>query len=179
MAKLIEITHVSLGGQVDPLDWAAPYLDDEHSAHATECLFAADALLLGRRTYEGLSAAYPAMASNPFVDRMNAIPKYVASRTLRTSGWNATVIEGDVAAFVAELKDRRGLNLVKYGNGPLDATLIEHNLIDEIHMLLTPVAVGGGQHMFEQLDGSPGLHLADVKPFESGVVLLVYTPGGS
>src|SRR5579864_3440103 len=120
MGKLIEITHVGLGGQIDPLDWAFPYLDDEHIAYATEHLFSADALLLGRRTYEGLSAAYPAMSPNAFVDRMNTVPKYVASRTLRTVGWNATVIEGDVRPFVAELKSQRDLDLVKYGNGPLD-----------------------------------------------------------
>jgi dihydrofolate reductase len=179
MAKLIEITHVSLGGQIDPLDWAFPYLDDEHSAYANERLFAADALLLGRRTYEGLSGAYQAMSSDPFVDRMNAIPKYVASRTLRTAGWNATVIDGDVTAFVTELKVQRGLNLVKYGNGPLDTSLMEHDLIDEIHLLLTPVAVGRGQHMFEEFDRSSQLSLADVTPFQSGVVLLVYKPTGS
>jgi dihydrofolate reductase len=179
MGKLIEITHVSLGGQVDPLDWAFPYLDDEHAAYASERLFAATALLLGRRTYDGLSAAYQAMQSSPFVDRMNSIPKYVASRTLRSAGWNATVIEGDVAPFVAELKDQRDLNLVKYGNGPLDAALMEHGLIDEVHMLLAPVPIGRGQHMFEELEGSPELHLADVRPFQSGVVLLVYTPTGS
>ena len=180
MGKLIEITHVSLGGEIgSPQEWAFPYLDDEHSAYASERLFAADGLLLGRCTYEGLSAAYQAMSSNPFVDRMNAIPKYVASRTLRTASWNATIIDGDVAPFVADLKDQHDLNLVKYGNGPLDATLMEHNLIDEIHMLLTPVAVGKGQHMFQELEGSRQLHLASVKPFQSGVVLLIYRPTGS
>jgi hypothetical protein len=69
-------------GQIDPLDWAFPYLDDDHMRYASELLDSADTLLLGRRTYEGLSAAYPAMASSPFVDRMNSIPKFVASRAL-------------------------------------------------------------------------------------------------
>jgi dihydrofolate reductase len=179
MGKLIEITHVSLGGQIDPLEWAFPYLDDEHYAYASERLFGADALLLGRRTYEGLSSAYPAMASNAFVDRMNAIPKYVASRTLRTASWNATVIDGDIAPYVSELKVQRDLNLVKYGNGPLDATLFEHDLLDEFHILLAPVAVGKGQHMFEAIEDDPQLRLAGVKPFQSGVVLLVYEPTSS
>jgi hypothetical protein len=66
MRKLIESIHVALGGQTDPLEWAFPYLDDEHTRYATELLDSADALLLGRRTYQGLSAAYPAMASTPF-----------------------------------------------------------------------------------------------------------------
>ncbi len=178
MGKLIEITHVSVGGQIDPVDWAFPYLDDEHVAYVTERVLAADALLLGRRTYEGLSAAYPAMQPRPFVDRMNAIPKYVASRTLPSAGWNATVIGGEVAPFVADLKVRHDRNLVKYGNGSLDVTLMAHGLIDEIHVLLTPVAVGKGRHMFEELEGAPRLSLAEARPLRSGVVLLVYKPIG-
>jgi len=76
MRKLIEITHVSLGGEIGaPGDWGMPYLNGEHRAYANESLFNADALVLGRRKYEGLSAAYTAMASRPFVDRMNSIPK--------------------------------------------------------------------------------------------------------
>ena len=176
VGKLIDITHVGLGGQIDPLDWALPYLDDEHVAYVSERLFAADALLLRRRTYEGLSAAYPAMQSNAFVDRMNSILKFVASRSLLSADWNATVINGDVVRFVADLKDQHGLNLVKYGNGPLDFTLMDHGLIDEIHILLTPVAAGRGRHLFEWLESSAQLHLAAVKPFQSGVLLLVYEP---
>jgi dihydrofolate reductase len=108
---------------------------------------------------------------------MNAIPKYVASTTLRETTWNATVISGDVASFVADLKQQPGGNIVKYGNGPLDATLMQHGLIDEFHLLVTPVATGRGQHLFEDIDGAPALKLLDVKPFRSGVVLLIYTPG--
>lgn len=176
MGTLVEITHVSLGGQIDPVDWASPYLDDEHLAYVERQLLVADALLLGRRTYEGLAPAYQAMPSSSFVDRMNGMPKFVASRTLRTADWNATVIEGDVATFVADLKHGRNLNLVKYGNGVLDATLMSHQLIDEFHLLLTPVAVGSGSHLFEGIDEIRGLHLAEVHRFRSGVVRLVYEP---
>jgi dihydrofolate reductase len=177
MRKLIESTHVSLGGEIgSPQDWASPYLDDEHMRYATELLTGADALLLGRRTYQGLSAGYMAMDSNPFVDRMNAIPKFVASRTLEEATWNATVIPGDVAGFVAELKRQPGGTIVKYGNGPLDRPLMAQNLIDEFHLLLTPVATGSGRHMFEDIDGAPQLSLADVRRFASGVLVLTYTP---
>jgi dihydrofolate reductase len=176
MRKLIETTHVALGGEIDPLDWAFPYLDDEHLRYATGLLTEADALLLGRRTYEGLSAAYLAMDSSPFVDRMNSIPKFVASRTLTEATWNATVIPGDVAGFVADLKRQPGGSIVKYGNGPLDPVLMADNLIDEFHLLLTPVAAGSGQHLFEDVRGAPDLSLADVRRFASGVLLLIYTP---
>jgi dihydrofolate reductase len=177
MRKLIEITHVSLGGAIGPsLEWAMPYLDAEHEAYASEQLFNADALVLGRRTYEGLSAAYTAMPSSPFVDRMNSIAKHVASNSLQELRWNASVIKGDIGDFVARLKQQPGKRLIKYGNGPLDAVLMKERLIDEFHVLLTPVAAGTGQHMFESVPNSPGLRLEDVKAFKNGVVLLVYAP---
>ncbi len=183
MRKLIESTHVSLGGEIgSPQEWAFPYLDDEHSDYAKRLLFAADALLLGRLTYEGLSAAYPAMTGgdsgvpNDFIERMNSIPKYVASTTLSEATWNASVIEGDVAAFVADLKQQPGGDVIKYGNGLLDATLMEHSLIDEFHLLMTPVAVGRGQHLFEGIDTAPALKLVDVKRFGNDVLRLIYTP---
>ena len=116
------------------------------------------------------------MASTPFVDRMNSIPKYVASRTLTEATWNATVIPGDVAGFVADLKRQPGGTIVKYGNGPLDQVLMANNLIDEFHLLLTPVAAGSGQHLFEEIHGAPQLSLADIRRFASGVLVLVYTP---
>jgi dihydrofolate reductase len=116
------------------------------------------------------------MSSRPFVDRMNSIPKFVASRTLTDTTWNATVIPGDVASFVADLKSQPGGNIVKYGNGPLDELLMGRGLIDEFHLLLTPVATGGGQHMFEDIKDAPHLSLADVRRFASGVLVLVYAP---
>jgi dihydrofolate reductase len=180
MRKLIESIHVSLGGEVGaPQEWAFPYLNEEHKECAERLLLTADALLLGRVTYEGLSAAYPTMsgsdsgASDGFIERMNSIAKYVASTTLRETAWNAVVIEGDVASFFADLKNQTGGNIIKYGNGPLDSTLMEHGLTDEFHPLLTPVAVGRGHHLFEDIDAAPALTLADVTRFRNGVLLLV------
>jgi dihydrofolate reductase len=176
MSRLIEVNHVSLGGEVGSVDWAHPYLDEDHERYALDTLNTAEALLLGRKTYEGLSAAYMAMPPSPFVDQMNAIPKYVATTTLSELRWNATPIAGDVAARVAELKRGATGTIVKYGNGPLDVLLMEHGLIDEFHLLLTPVAVAGGQHLFESIEGAPRLQLLRLERFGSGVVLLVYSP---
>jgi dihydrofolate reductase len=183
MRKLIETVHVSLGGEIgSPQEWGFPYLDEEHHEYAKRLLDGADALLLGRLTYEGLSAGYPTMSGgdsqtlSEFIERMNSIPKYVASKTLRETTWNATVIDGDVASFVTDLKGKPGGNIVKYGNGPLDVTLMEHGLIDEFHFMITPAAVGRGQHLFEAIDNAPQLDLVDVTRFKSGVVILVYTP---
>jgi dihydrofolate reductase len=176
MRRLIELTHVALGGEIDPLDWAFGYLDDDHITYVTKMLLDADAVLLGRRTYEGLSAAYPAMPPSAFVDRMNSIPKYVASSTLHDADWNATVIDTDVVDFVATLKSRPGNQIVKFGNGPLSAVLMAHNLIDEFHLLLTPVAASKGRHLFDDVDGAPALELVSTRQFASGVLALVYTP---
>ena len=183
MGKLIEATHVTLGGEVGTNDWAFPYLDEQHSQYNMELLTRADALLLGRQTYEHLSVAYTRMAEHApahvpmdFIDRMNGIPKYVASTTPRKLTWNATTIDGDVASFVDGLKRNAGQSLLKYGNGPLDATLMEHGLIDEFHLFLTPVAIGKGKHLFESIDTAPHLRLVDVTRFDSGVLILVYAP---
>ncbi|HVB05097.1 MAG TPA: dihydrofolate reductase family protein [Acidimicrobiales bacterium] len=173
MGRLIEVVPVSLGGEIgSPRDWALPYLDDEHTRYASRLLGDADALLLGRRTYGGLSAAYPTTVSNPFVERMNSIPKWVASRTLRELAWNATSILGDLVEFVADCKRRPGGDLLKYGNGALVAA----DLIGEFHLLLAPVTVGRGQHLFQEVEGAPQLSLVDVTRFNSGVLALGYAP---
>jgi dihydrofolate reductase len=179
VGKLVEATHVSLGGEIGSPDaWGQAYLDEQHADYAAQLLAAADALLLGRLTYEGLSAAYTRMAEQAppgigiaLIERMNSIPKFVASSTLAEPTWSATVIEGDLATFVAELKRTPGQNLLKYGNGPLDATLMQHELIDEFHLFLTPVAVGKGKHLFEDIDTAPPLALANVTRFDSGVIV--------
>ena len=183
MSKLVESNHVTLGGEVGSTDWAVPYLDEQHSQYQMKLLMAADALLLGRQTYEFLSVAYTKMAEEPpgnvpseFIDRMNTIPKFVASHTLTELTWNATAIDGDVASFVDDLKSNAGQSLLKYGNGSLDATLMEHGLIDEFHLVLTPVAIGKGQHLFESIDTASHLRLVDVTRFDSGVLVLVYAP---
>jgi dihydrofolate reductase len=183
MGKLVEATHVTLGGEVGTNDWAFPYLDDQHSQYAMELLTSADALLLGRHTYEGLSVAYtrmadeaPAAVPSELIGRMNSIPKFVASSTLNGLTWTATAIDGDVASFVDDLKRNAGQNLLKYGNGPLDATLMEHGLVDEFHLFLTPVAIGKGQHLFESIDTAPHLRLVEVTQLDSGVLILVYAP---
>jgi dihydrofolate reductase len=180
--KLVESTIVSLGGVIgDPQVWGPRYLDAEHGAYAKDLLFAADALLLGRRTYQGFSAAYPQMArdarplaTTAFIDRMNAIPKFVVSRTLESAVWNATVINGDVVSAITELKRQPGQSILKYGTGPLDRLLMEHRLVDEYHVLLFPVAVPRGQRLFEDLEATEHLRLERTTTFKSGVVVLVY-----
>jgi dihydrofolate reductase len=111
-----------------------------------------------------------------FAVRMNTLPKHVATTTLRELEWNASPIEGDVAAAVTKLKQEPGQDILIYGSGELVRTLTEHNLIDEYRLMVHPVVLGGGKRLFEGVHDAPGLKLADTVTFSSGVVGLVYEP---
>ena len=175
MRKLVESTFVSLDGRIsNPQEWSPPYWDDEHAGYASKLLFAADALLLGRLTYESFVQAWPSRTGE-FSDRINSLPKYVASNTLTEATWNATILEGDVAEEVAKLKQEPGETILKYGTGELDRALMEHNLVDEFHFWLFPVAAGAGQRLFDGFDLTT-LSLIDTTRFNSGIIVLTYAP---
>jgi dihydrofolate reductase len=176
---------MSLDGVIDApglVEQAQPYFlsDEEHSALSWELISGADALLLGRKTYEFFAEAYPAMAGSArgvpprFIDRMNSIPKYVASRTLKEAKWNASIIKGDIAEEVAKLKQQPGQDILKYGTGILDHKLMEHNLIDIFHLYLYPFIFGNGIRFFENLKPSRHLELVETKQFKTGALILTY-----
>ena len=176
MRKLVESTFVTLDGVIgDPQVWGPPYWDDEHGAYASKLLTPADALVLGRATYEGFAQAWPQRSGDPFADKLNAMPKHVASRTLTEATWNASIIRGDAAEGVAALKEQPGGDLLKYGTGELDRTLIEHGLVDEFHFWVFPVLAGGGQRLIEGID-TTHLRLLDSTTFASGIVVHVLEP---
>ena len=187
MRRLIEITFMSLDGVIDAPDvvqQARPSFvsNSEHDNYQRGRLLAADALLLGRKTYEVLSTAYLAMAACPkdapmdFVDRMNSIPKYVASRTLRRATWNATVIHGDLAEEVRAIKEQPGKDIVKYGTGPLDRVLFGQHLVDLLCILIYPFVLSHGTHLFQGMDVTTHMTLSDVKRFQNGTMVLEYVP---
>ncbi len=176
MRKLVESTFVTLDGVINsPEKWGAPYWNDEHYKYAHDLLFSSDALLLGRKTYESFAEVWPSRTGDDVADRINSLPKYVASTTLRNVKWNSTLLGRDVAAEVARLKRQPGQNILKYGTGELDRTLMQHNLIDEFHFWLFPVAAGSGQRLFDGTD-TTHLKLKDTKTFSTGIVVLVLTP---
>src|SRR5215470_7000690 len=132
MRKLIEATFVSLDGVVEsPEKWALPYFDDENKSYALSRLADIDAFLLGRVTYEKFAARWPQIKGDPYFDKINSLPKFVASKTLKDTTWNAALLPGDAAEAVRRLKAQPGKDIVKYGTGSFDRTLIEHGLIDE------------------------------------------------
>jgi dihydrofolate reductase len=176
MRKLIESTFVTLDGVIsDPGRWGPPYWDDEHNAYARTLLFSADALLLGRQTYEGFAQAWPTRSGDEYTDRINAMPKHVASTTLTDATWNASILEGEVPAAVAELKAQDGDDLLKFGTGQLSRTLLEHGLIDELHLWVFPVVAGRGDRMLDGVD-TTHFRLLDTSTFASGIVVHVLAP---
>ena len=185
MRKLIESTFVTLDGVIQdttpsttvkarPEAWGSPFWDDDHADYADKLLFSSDALLLGRVTYEALSRAWPSRTGS-FADRINGLPKYVASNTLEgTLNWNATVVKGGLAEEVARLKAQPGQNILKYGTGELDRMLLENGLIDEFHFWLFPVSIGAGLHLFEGFDAH--LKLDGATRLGTGIIVLKYVP---
>ena len=174
MGRVINTTAMTVDGVVDVSDWFVA--QGEHDA-ASLSLFDGDAaLLLGRKTYEGLASFWPTQ-SGPWADRMNAIPKYVASRReLGTLGWNATALEGDAIDSVRDLKARHHGDLVMSGCGELARELIQAGLVDELLFWVHPRIQGPGTRPYEA--ATVPVRLLEAKPFDSGVTLLRYQPLG-
>jgi dihydrofolate reductase len=139
---------------------------------------AAAALLLGRRTYEGFAAAWPTMQGE-FADKFNAMPKYVVSSTLSDPQWtNSTVLGADLVAEVAKLKDALDGDIVVHGSAQLAQALIEHDLVDELRVMVFPVLLGGGKRLFAVTGAKKPLRLADSKTVGDGIAVLTYSPAG-
>ena len=178
MRKVVLSEYLSLDGVMENPSWTVPYWTDEIAQYKFDELFASDALLMGRVTYEGFAAAWPSMKDEQgFADRMNGLPKYVATTTLTDFTWhNTRAIEGDVAAAVRALREQEGQNILIYGSGALARTLRRHGLIDEYRLMIHPVALGGGKRLFQEGSGMSTLRLSDTQTFGSGVVVLTYAP---
>jgi dihydrofolate reductase len=136
----------------------------------------ADALLLGRVTYEGFAAAWPSR-DDEFANKFNTMPKYVVSSTLDKPDWNnSTVLDGDVAEEVAKLKQQQDGDIVVHGSAQLVQALIEHDLVDELRLMVFPVVLGSGKRLFGDTSEKKRLRLTDSKTVGDGVSILVYEP---
>ncbi|WP_310393641.1 dihydrofolate reductase family protein [Hymenobacter sp.] len=174
MRKIIAAEYLTLDGVMENPAWTGPYFNDELAQLQHSLLMASDALLLGRVTYEGFAAAWPGVTDeNGFAERMNGLPKFVASRTLTTADWNASIIQGDVAAEVTRLKQEPGQNLLIYGSGQLAEHLRQHHLIDEYRLMVHPLLLGSGQRLFREGDGT-NLTLTNTVATSTGVLVLTY-----
>ena len=139
----------------------------------------AEAQLLGRVTYEGFASAWPSRHDDPFSDKFNSMPKYVVSSTLKKADWNnSTILKGNVVEEVAKLKQRLRGDILVSGSARLVQTLIAHDLVDELVLMVFPVILGSGKRLFGETSDMKVLRLAESKTVGDGVVILIYKRAG-
>jgi dihydrofolate reductase len=185
MGKIVITEFVSLDGVMEDPGGAEDY---EHGGWTFEIergaegdkfkmdeAFAAEALLLGRKTYEGFAEAWPSR-DGEFADKFNGMPKYVASSTLEDPEWNnSTVLGGDLAQEVSRLRGEPGGDIVVHGSAQLAQFLIANDLVDELRLMVFPVVLGSGKRLFAA-SGKKPLKLASSQIVGGGVAILVYEP---
>jgi dihydrofolate reductase len=183
MRKIINFTHATLDGYIDdPQDWWLQYIDDELQDYELQMHLAADALLLGRITFEGMAQAWPAMGDHPFagpfVDHVNSITHYVvASQPVDTAVWDPTVVipGPDLLAEVSRLRQAEGGDILIWGTGQLTDALAAADLLDEYRVSTAPVIKGGGEPLFRPASIGT-VELLDTKTFATGAVVHTYRP---
>jgi dihydrofolate reductase len=186
MGKIVKSNFVSLDGVVqDPAGnegfrlggWVGPLKDRQDlSKLALDEALGAEALLLGRRSYEFLAALWPSR-SGELADRLNSLPKYVVSSTLEDPDWNnSTVLKGDVVEEVSKLKQELNGEIVVPASFQLLHTLIEHDLVDELRLMIIPVVLGAGERLFGESSDKKPMRLVDNQTIDNGVAFLTYEP---
>ena len=178
MRKIIVEAEVSVDGAMgaDKMDFwkqVFPFHSEDVVEYLNDLLFMPDALLMGKKTYESFAQIWPTRQGKD-ADRINGMPKYVASRSLKEPlAWNATLIGGDVVEELRKLKQAPGQSLLQYGVGELTHTLLKAGLVDEVRILVYPFSFGEGPYLFEHM-GVNTLELLEAKTFKSGTVALHY-----
>ena len=176
MRKLIESTLVSLDGVIESPDRWSPF-DQEAAQLAMRDLDNYDAFVMGREAYDRLRTQWAPVTGNPYIEKINDMPKYVASRSLTEVTWNATLLGPDIVGAIERLKAQPGKDLIKYGTSRIDATLLRAHLVDELRLWIMPVVVGTGRRLFEDVDTSSlQFTLADVRKLDGGSAILTYLP---
>jgi len=192
MRKLILSTFLTLDGvmqapggpEEDPTGgfthggWSVNHWDEAMGEWMAETMGGSFDLLLGRRTYEIFAAHWP-YSTDPAAEQLNSATKYVASKTLDSVDWsNSILLEGDAAEEVAKLKQQNGPEIQVHGSSDLIQTLLEHDLVDELRLLIFPVVLGSGKRLFEEGAVPAGLKLADSRTSSTGVVYAQYERAG-
>jgi dihydrofolate reductase len=176
MRQMVESTLVSADGVIgEPHTWTGEHFDEHAVAHALERLRRADAMVMGRNTYELFSEIWGS-PDNDYAAAIYEMRKYVFSSTLEQADWNNTeLVRGDVAAAVRDLKQQDGQDIVLYGHGPVGQALLEADLLDEVNLWVHPVFVGGGTQLFRE-GARKDLRLTATRTTDTGVVILTYEP---
>ncbi len=151
---------------------------DEGDKFKLDETLSSEALLLGRKTYEGFAAAWPSRTDEVgFADKFNSMPKYVVSSTLENPEWNnTTVLKGDPVEEVSKLRQRPGGDIVVHGSAQLVQTLLEHDLVDELRLMIYPVVLGTGKRLFGETSDKKHLRLTDSKTVGDGITICIYEP---
>jgi dihydrofolate reductase len=193
MRKLVTITFVTLDGIMQAPGgpgeddaasfksggWSVNYWDEMMGQDMGETFAKRPELLLGRKTYDIFAGYWPNHKDEPGADNLNNAKKYVVSRTLDKVDWsNSRLVQGDVAKEIAHLKELDGPELQVHGSSNLIQTLLKHNLIDEMHLWIFPVAVGNGKRLFGEGTQPSGFKLLDSKISTTGVILATYAQSG-
>ena len=184
MRKVVAWELVSLDGVMEsPERWHLPYFNDEMGEAIGASMAEADAMLFGRVTYEEFAAFWPSQGGDDqeFADYMNNTPKFVVSNTLEEPlEWqNSTLIKGNVAEEIRELKQQPGKDITILGSGALVRSLLQDDLLDELGLMVHPVVLGSGKRLFEEGGDQKSLELVDSKTFGTGVLYLTYRPAQS
>jgi dihydrofolate reductase len=186
MRKVVASELVSLDGVAEsPEEWHFPYFDDEMGEAIGAAMAASDAMLLGRVTYEEFAAFWPSQEAGDeeqeTTDYMNNTPKFVVSKTLEEPlEWsNSTLIKGNVAEEITELKRQPGKDISITGSPTLVRSLLAADLLDELRLMVHPIVVGSGKRLFEDGSDRKALELVDSKTFSTGVLYLTYRPAQS
>jgi dihydrofolate reductase len=180
MRRIINSTYITLDGIIeDPQDWPSGRHQDDGRGQEiqSELLLGCDALLLGRRTYEGFAPVWTAMSGDPFSDHINAMEKWVVSTTMTDPTWNnSEVLATDVAAELARRKAQDGGDIVQYGWGPVTDLLLEHGLLDELRLWVHPFMLGRGtpNDLLFRPERAANFELTNATALASGNVVLTY-----
>lgn len=182
MPRIINSTNITLDGVMQRLhEWHFDYVDEEALTIATADLMAAGSVLMGRGTYDVFADSWP-QRDGEYADRINEMPKYVASRTLEQADWNNTAVVREVTDKVSDLRRHGDGDVIMYGFGPVARTLLDNGLLDEIRFFVHPVLAGGSGQWSDMLVGAgttARLDLAEHRALQSGVVQLTFRPGAT
>jgi len=163
------------GGVENPHLWTVQFRSEESQKYKFDELFASDALLLGRSTYQDFAAGWPGVPG-AFGERINSMPKYVPTTTLQEAEWNATLIKDNVVEEVTRLKQEPGQDILIFGSVELIHSLMQEDLIDEYRLMVFPIVIGNGKRLFHGESQQKAFKLVQSHTFGSGVVVLTYEP---
>ena len=174
MRKIVITQFITLDGCIEsPQSWSFPYFTDEITKFKYDELYASDAQLLGRVTYEAFAEHWPGQ-TDEYANRLNSLPKYVVSNTLKKTDWNNSILINDnIEEEILKLKQQEGHDILVHGSATLVKSLLKTHLIDQFNLLVFPVVLGKGIRLFENEENFK-LKLTETKTYSSGVVLLIY-----